>query len=103
MIPVSPVVPGMDLQKFEVDGHTLKEVVLGADQPQYQPLPALLGGGTKCQVITRWKMGWRERVRLLLTGNLWIVVMTFGMPYPPMLVDTQSPKDTIWKGVTSKN
>jgi hypothetical protein len=79
--PTSPVIPGMDLP----------EVVFAKDQPQYIPLPAtIVDGGTR--VITRWKLGWRERLRILFTGNLWLSLLTFGNPLQPILLDTESPK-----------
>jgi hypothetical protein len=78
--PVSPVVPGMELC----------EVVLAKDQPEYIPLPvAPKDDGHR--IVTRWKLSVAERLRILFTGNLWLSVLTFGKPFPPVLLETESP------------
>ena len=58
------------------------EVVYAADQPEYQPLPVWRWpDGT---LITRWRLTWRERIRALLGGDLYLQVMTFGNPLQPL-------------------
>jgi hypothetical protein len=81
MQPVSPVLP--DICYFEG-----KEIVIAKDQPQYTPLPAIIA---KPYVFTRWRLSWRERLRILFSGNLWLVLMTFGKPLQPVRLETQSP------------
>lgn len=75
----SPVVPGMNLQ----------EIVFAKDQPQYGPVPAVM---FEARVITRWKLSWKERFKLLFTGNLWLTLLTFGQPLQPILLEVDSPK-----------
>lgn len=72
MIPASPVIPGQDLP----------EVIYGKDQPEYLPLPALVN--THGEVLTRWQMNWHERLRALLTGNVYLTVLTFNRPIQPV-------------------
>ncbi len=76
---ISPVIPGMDLE----------ETVFAKHQPQYNPLPAVMVDG---RVISRWKLTWRERFKLLVTGNLWLTLLTFGQPLQPILIEIDSPK-----------
>ncbi len=74
----SPVLPNVTITGT-------KEVVLAKDQPEYLPLPALpvtYGDGTK-SIITRYRLNWKERVRLLFSGNLWLEQITFGLPLQP--------------------
>jgi hypothetical protein len=62
-----------------VDG---RAVVYGADQPEYQPLPAWVRQDHR--VVTRWRLTWRERVAALLGRSLYMEVMTFGSPIQPI-------------------
>jgi len=80
MKPVSPIIPGADLP----------EVVYAKDQPEYQPLPAWKSeDGT---VLTRWRLTWRERLRLLFTGDLYVFLSTFNKPLQPILIQTERPE-----------
>ena len=83
MEPVSPVIPGCE--GFES--------VYAKGQPQYLPLPALhtpQGDG----VVTRWRLTWRERLRILWTGNLYLEIRTFGLPLQPLKPSTTEPEWT---------
>jgi hypothetical protein len=58
-----------------------KSVIFAKDQPQYLQLPANTNGH---QVETKWKLSLRERVKCVLTGNLYLTLMTFGQPLQPI-------------------
>lgn len=77
MRPVSPVIPG---SKYP-------EVVYAKDQPEYLPLPAIVSanGGA----LTRWKLSWRERLCVLLSGDIYLGVLTFGQPLQPVMLMTE--------------
>ena len=81
MQPVSPVLPDIYLFKD-------RETVIAKKQPQYIPLPAIIA---EPYVFTRWRLSWRERLRILFSGNLWLILMTFGKPLQPVRLETQSP------------
>lgn len=78
--PASPVVPGLDLP----------EVVFARCQPEYRPLPAYCTEDGN--VLTRWKLTWRERLRVLFRGDLYLWVSTCHRPLQPMLIETEKPK-----------
>lgn len=79
MKPTTPVIPGSKVP----------EVVFAKDQPQYIPLPAhITEDGI---VITRWRLSFMERLRLMLGGSLWLSVMTFNRPLQPVKLDVQCP------------
>lgn len=64
--------------------------VYAKDQPQYRPLPAHKaddGTLTFC-----WRLGWRDRLRVLWSGLLWHQVLTFNHPLQPQLLLTQKPE-----------
>lgn len=79
MQPITPVVPGFDLPV----------TTYAKDQPEYNPLPCYLcENGT---VVTRWRLTWRERLRILIGGSLWLSILTFHQPLQPVKLDTECP------------
>lgn len=98
--------------KFAIDRYDNKEVLKGyiyygkerwmkpikfkeanftfaVNQPQYQPLPAWRGDdGT---VISCWQLSRRERLKLLVTGKIWLRVLTFNKPLQPQRLDVDRP------------
>lgn len=80
MKPICPVIPG---------GFLIPEVVYAKDQPEYIPLPAWRGEDGK--VVTRWKLTWRERLRVLMSGNLWLTILTFNRPLQPVMLHAECP------------
>lgn len=64
-------------------------ITFGEGQPQYKPLPAFMADdGT---VVTCWRLTWRERLRLLFTGRIFIMTLTFKAPIQPMLPTLSNP------------
>lgn len=61
------------------------------DQPPYLPLPACKGHGPRGMVTTCWRLSWRERLRVLLTGAVWAQQLTFREPLQPQLLRTTRP------------
>lgn len=79
MNPVSPVIPKA----------ALPEIVFAKDQPEYQPLPAhRLEDGT---VLTRWKLSFKERLRVLFCGDVYHWQMTHGGALQPILMQVEPP------------
>ena len=57
------------------------------DQPEYQNLPAYKDEiGT---VISCWQLSFHERLRILLTGRLWLGLMTSNNPLTPSFLTTK--------------
>lgn len=66
-------------------------VVLGENQPEYQPLPCWRwaldnGAHTSC-----WRLSFWERLQVFLTGRLWITQLTFGHQLQPVLPTVHPP------------
>ena len=76
---------------MEVIEFNEQTVVIAKDQPEYLPLPAHQFGDDEGRIIFCWKMSWRERVRVLLTGTLWQQVLTFNQPLQPQKLETIKP------------
>lgn len=79
MTPASPVFPSM----------VTPEVVYAKDQPEYIPLPSYRTDDG--EVITRWKLSFFERLRVLATGNIWHHQLTFNRKLQPIKMVTISP------------
>lgn len=63
-------------------------VVWAEDQPPYLPLPAYTD---ERETITLWAMTWRERLRVLFTGRLWLRQLNFGQRLQPQAPTTEYP------------
>lgn len=74
MLPVSPVIPGAEEY----------ECVLGADQPEYIPLPCLRIASDPGPVITRWRFTDEERLAIAGGADLVFTQLTFGHPFSPV-------------------
>jgi len=77
--PITPVNPAA----------SMPEVTYAKDQPQYIPLPVVRRDDGL--VTTRWRFSWKERLRLLFTGDLWLQVHTFNHPLQPLAMTVHPP------------
>lgn len=84
---VSPVLPGVDLE-----AHGLRELQGGKGQSQYRVLPCIRFEDETGTLLCRMKLGWRERLRVLLTGNVWLAQLTFGGPITPVNAYCEQPE-----------
>lgn len=66
------------------------EVIYAKNQSEYLPLPACLVSRDG-HIATRWRASWRERLRVLWSGDVWVEVLTFNHPLQPLKVGTQKP------------
>lgn len=76
--PVSPVIPN------SVNG---AEVKVAENQPEYRTLPSLAIDDNT--FLTRWKVPFLHRLRILFSGNIFIEIMHFRKPIQPLYVDTK--------------
>lgn len=74
MMPVSPVMPG--------SGPI--EIVLGKDQPEYTPLPAVYLDNGQRPMITRWRFSDEERKVIAEGADVVLTQLTFGNPFSPV-------------------
>ena len=59
------------------------------DQPEYRTLHAWTDGRV---VVSMWRLSLFERLKILLTGKLWLRQLTFGDPLQPQLPQVDAPK-----------
>jgi hypothetical protein len=63
-----------------------QNVVFAKNQPEYMPLPALKLDTPQAEVISCWKMSFRERIKVLFTGCIWVSLMSFNKPLTPSYI-----------------
>ena len=64
--------------KFKYQNSTYAE-----DQPEYSPLPTLKIKGEEGYVVSCWSLSFKERIKVLFTGKVWLSLMTFNKPLTP--------------------
>lgn len=74
MISVSPVMQGSE----DI------EVVLGKNQPQYRPLPAVYLDTVSCAMVTRWRLSEEEREAISRGADVVLQQLTFRNPFQPV-------------------
>lgn len=68
-------------------------VVYGANQPEYEPLPAEKRGKARTgEVLTCWKLTDEEKALVQMTGEIWLSMLTFGQPLQPVLLSATRPE-----------
>lgn len=73
-------------------------VVYGEGQEKFLPLPARLEDGPEGIVITKWRLSFVERIRVLFTGRIWLSQMSFRHPLQPQFPTTK--KSDFFEGKT---
>ena len=68
-------------------------VIFGANQPEYTPLPAEVREKARTrEVLTCWHLSDEEIERVRMTGEIWLSMLTFGQPLQPVLLSVEKPK-----------
>lgn len=71
-------------------GPDVVELIVAKYQPQYIPLPANI---IYPYVETKWKMSFLERLKVLFTGQVYLVLKTFGKPISPIILRVNRTND----------
>ena len=66
-----------------------QNTIFAKNQTQYIPLPAWINGNGL--VVTKWKGTLIERIKFVLTGTIWLRVLTFNHPIQPLLMEVDYP------------
>jgi hypothetical protein len=67
--------------------------IIAKEQPQYLQLPAYKSDDGI--VTTCWKLSFSERIKILISGNIWIELMTFNHPIQPQRLSINNPIELI--------
>lgn len=76
------------MEPIKFDG---ANVVYGAEQPEYIPLPAEKRPGLSGEIVTCWALSPDELKRVQETGVIFVSLLTFGQPLQPVLVSVDKP------------
>lgn len=60
-----------------------QNIVFAENQPEYLLLPGFLNKSTKGEFIFCMRLSLKERIKLLVTGKLWCMLLTFNNPLTP--------------------
>jgi len=60
-----------------------RNVIFAENQPEYMSLPALKLDTHEGEVISCWDLSFKERLKILFTGKVWMSLMMFGKPVTP--------------------
>ena len=60
-----------------------QNVEFAKNQDEYNTLPALRIDSPQGEVISCWKLSIIERVKLLISGKIWLSLMSFNKPLTP--------------------
>lgn len=72
------------------------------DQPEYLPLPVFKANTPQGECVSCWKLSFTERLRILFTGKLWVMLMTFNRPLTPSYFTTKKSDVLVSADETSK-
>ena len=65
--------------------------VYAENQEPYLPLPVYEDEKQGGRVFHCWQLSFKERIKILFTGKLWIMVLNFGKRLQPILPVADSP------------
>jgi formate-dependent nitrite reductase cytochrome c552 subunit len=60
-----------------------QNVTFAENQPEYLPLPAFKNDSSQGEVISCWKLTFKERLIILFKGYLWVQLLSFNKPLTP--------------------
>jgi len=59
------------------------------NQPEYLPLPVYKDPGPGGDVVSCWRLSFIERLRVIFTGKIWLVMLSFNKPLTPIRLSTK--------------
>lgn len=65
-----------------------RNVIYAKDQPQYMSLPAYKNETKEGEVVSCWNLSFWERLRVLISGKIWLSLMSFNNPLTPSYLTT---------------
>lgn len=65
--------------------------VYAEEQEEYLSLPAYKHGDNQGSVSACWKVTFREKLKILFTGKIYITLLSFGKPLTPHRLEVNSP------------
>ena len=77
-----------------------QNVVFGKDQPEYKTLPALVFQDG--EVVTCWKLSWKELFKFVFTRKIYLSVQTFRRPLQPLYMTVSKERVVVKESFANK-
>jgi hypothetical protein len=77
-----------------------QNVVYAKDQPEYMPLPALVFQDG--EVMTCWKLSWKELLKVVFTRKIYLSVQTFRRPLQPLYMTVSKERIIVQESFANK-
>lgn len=58
-------------------------ITYAENQPEYNPLPGFKAKTERGEFVFCHQLDWKERLKILFTGKLWVCLLTFNKPLTP--------------------
>ena len=67
-----------------------QNVIFAKDQPEYEPLPAFIDRSNPSgPMVCAWQLSFRERLKVLFSGVVWQMVLTFNEQLQPQFLTVE--------------
>ena len=66
-----------------------QNTIIAENHPEYLPLPAFKNDSPEGEVVSCWELSFIKRIRILFTGKLWVMMMTFNQDLTPSRFSTK--------------
>ncbi len=76
-----------------------QNMVLGKYQKEYEPLPALVFQDG--EVMTCWKLSWKELFKVIFTRKIYLSVQTFCKPLQPLYMTVSKERIVVQESFTN--
>lgn len=63
-----------------------QNIIFAKDQSEYKLLPALKIDSNLGEVISCWELTFKERIKVVFTGKVWVSLLTFNKPITPIFL-----------------
>lgn len=70
---------------------SLPIINLAETQEEYQALPVIMANSPECIMTARLSLSFQERLRVLITGDIWYQQYTFRRGFSPVKFSTKEP------------
>jgi len=72
-----------------------QNIEIAKDQDEYLTLPARILQNREQEVVSCWKLSWRELLNLIFTRRIWLSCWTFGNPLQPIRMEVVPDKEWV--------
>jgi hypothetical protein len=69
--------------------------IMGADQPQYLPLPACRHKDEQGSVTSCWGLSWKDLIKIIFSRRIYLTLATFNHPIQPQKLTLDNPSLSI--------